>query len=146
MSRASVSFDRQAVAPNESIWLHSPAVGLLASTTMRVSGCAWCELEHVSGRGQRAEVEQHHAGSEPSHGPLDLIQFLVDQIGEADRSSDYEHAADLRSRMFRSVGQEGGARLSHLTAAKILARKKHGVRCRARALGSSSTSSSSRST
>ena len=38
MSRASVSFDRQAVAPNESIWLHSAAVGRLASTTMRVVG------------------------------------------------------------------------------------------------------------
>ena len=38
MSRASVSFERQAVAPKESIWLHSAAVGRLASTTMRVSG------------------------------------------------------------------------------------------------------------
>ena len=38
MSRASVSLDRQAVAPNESIWLHSAAVGLLASTTMLVPG------------------------------------------------------------------------------------------------------------
>jgi hypothetical protein len=37
-SRASVSFDRQAVAPNDSIWLHSAAVGRLASTTILVSG------------------------------------------------------------------------------------------------------------
>ena len=42
MSRASVSFDRQAVAPNESIWLHSAAVGRLASTTIRVPGWVWC--------------------------------------------------------------------------------------------------------
>ena len=41
MSRPSVSLDRQAVAPNESIWLHSAAVGRLASTTMRVSGWLW---------------------------------------------------------------------------------------------------------
>jgi len=40
-SRPSVSFDRQAVAPNESIWLHSAAVGRFASTTMRVSGKPW---------------------------------------------------------------------------------------------------------
>ena len=40
-SRPWVSLDRQAVAPNESIWLHSAAVGRLASTTSRVAGCAW---------------------------------------------------------------------------------------------------------
>ena len=40
-SRASVSLERQAVAPNDSIWLHSAAVGRLASTTIRVSGWAW---------------------------------------------------------------------------------------------------------
>ena len=41
-SRPWVSFERQAVAPNESIWLHSAAVGRLASTTRRVSGKDWC--------------------------------------------------------------------------------------------------------
>ena len=37
-SRPSVSLDRQAVAPKPSIWLHSAAVGRLASTTKRVVG------------------------------------------------------------------------------------------------------------
>ena len=44
MSRASVSFDRQPVAPKDSIWLHSAAVGRLASTThARLSGNALVE-------------------------------------------------------------------------------------------------------
>ena len=48
-SRPWVSFDRQAVAPNESIWLHSAAVGRLASTTRRVSGCAWWSSKTSAG-------------------------------------------------------------------------------------------------
>ena len=46
-SRASVSFERQAVAPNESIWLQSAAVGRLASTTSAVSGKVLVQLEHL---------------------------------------------------------------------------------------------------
>lgn len=38
MSLASVSFDRQPVAPNESIWVHSAVVGRFASTTILLSG------------------------------------------------------------------------------------------------------------
>ena len=42
MSRPWVSLDTQAVAPNDRSWLHSAALGRLASTTMRVSGACWC--------------------------------------------------------------------------------------------------------
>src|SRR4051812_47731288 len=49
MSRASVSLDRQAVAPNESIWLHSAAVGRLARTTILVSGYSWCSWKTCAG-------------------------------------------------------------------------------------------------
>jgi hypothetical protein len=38
MSRAWVSLERQAVAPNASIWLHSAGEGWLASTISRDSG------------------------------------------------------------------------------------------------------------
>ena len=38
MSWASVSFERQPVAPNSSICVHSAAVGRFASTTILVSG------------------------------------------------------------------------------------------------------------
>ena len=62
MSRASVSFERQAVAPNESIWLHSPAVGLFASTTMRVSGCAWCSRSTSAGAGSVPKLSSTTSG------------------------------------------------------------------------------------
>ena len=42
MSRPCVSFEMQAVAPNERSWFDSAAVGRLASTTMRVSRLLWC--------------------------------------------------------------------------------------------------------
>src|SRR5215218_2970582 len=38
MSRASISFERQPVAPNESIWVHSPAVGRFARKTILLDG------------------------------------------------------------------------------------------------------------
>ena len=62
MSRPCVSFEMQAVAPNESIWLHSAAVGRLASTTIRVSGwrsCSWCT---VAGEGSEPKLSSTTAG------------------------------------------------------------------------------------
>src|SRR3954465_5658242 len=69
MSRPWVSLEMQAAAPNDSIWLHSAAVGRLASTTMRVPGWrsgSWGAAAGVGAvwlgagrrRGQGAEVEQ----------------------------------------------------------------------------------------
>src|SRR5439155_443965 len=41
MSRPWVSFEMQAVAPNDRSWFDSAAVGRLASTTIRVSALPW---------------------------------------------------------------------------------------------------------
>ncbi len=63
MSRASVSLDRQAVAPKESIWLHSAAVGRLARTTMRVSGYDWWSWKTCAGLLSVPKLTSTTAGS-----------------------------------------------------------------------------------
>src|SRR5829696_22782 len=61
-SRPSVSLERQAVAPNESIWLHSAAVGRLASTTIRVSGYALCSWYTRAGFGSVPKLTSTTSG------------------------------------------------------------------------------------
>ena len=121
MSRASVSLDRQAVAPKDSIWLHSAAVGRLASTTMRVSGMGLVQLEHVGRRAQGAEVEQHHGGRVAIDGALHLAhrdvgldQLEVGVLGDQDLEPDGDEVLELgryTEGMAVSLRGEGGERV-----------------------------------
>ena len=61
-SRPWVSLERQAVAPKESIWLHSAAVGRLASTTRRVSGCDWWSWNTCAGLVSEPKLSTRHVG------------------------------------------------------------------------------------
>ena len=102
MSRASVSFDRQAVAPKESIWLHSAAVGRLASTTMRVSGWVWWSWKTSAGARSVPKLISTTAGSCFSIASPDLVhrdvgghQLEVWILGDQDPESDRNEVLEL---------------------------------------------------
>ena len=102
MSRASVSFDRQAVAPNDSIWLHSAAVGRLASTTMRVAGWARWSWSTRPGLPSAAEVQQRHVGPVAFDLGLDGLhrhalsdQLEVRILGDEDAQADGHEILEL---------------------------------------------------
>jgi hypothetical protein len=85
MSRASVSFDRQAVAPNDSICVHSAAVGLLASTrhVHRESLRERC----TSTARESREVQQDHRGR--------VVAATVD-LGQRNVASQRDRGSDRR--------------------------------------------------
>ena len=103
MSRPWVSFEMQAVAPNESSWLDSAAVGRLASTTMRVVRVRLVELVDLGRSAQGSEVDHEHLWLVLGDLLFDLgrrhvvdhereVLVLLDQLGEADRHEILEFA------------------------------------------------------
>ena len=117
MSRASVSLDRQAVAPKDSIWLHSAAVGRLASTTMRVSGWAWCSWKTSAGARRVPKLSNTTAGAwrsmARSTSPTGMSvchQLEVGVLGDQDLEADGYEVLELGRYDGGHGGQSTGAR------------------------------------
>ena len=121
MSRASVSLDRQAVAPKDSIWLHSAALGRLASTTMRVSGWAWWSWKTSAGARRVPKLSNTTAGAwramARSTSPTGMSVSTSSRLGSSEirtlsptatRSS---NLADMTEGMPVSLRGEGGERV-----------------------------------
>jgi hypothetical protein len=86
---ALVSLEMQAVAPKESIWLHSAAVGRFASTTMRVSGWRSCSSWTVAGEGNDPKF------SSATSGECSSITSVRSDSGTSDATSSRASSAEI---------------------------------------------------
>ena len=125
-SRPWVSLDRQAVAPKESIWLHSAAVGRLASTTRRVVGNDWCSWNTCAGlvsepklstatSGSCVSIARSIADGSTRVGEDLEVRVLGDQMAEPDRDQILElghHDADWGAHVPQCRGEGGGRQIT----------------------------------
>ena len=144
MSRASLAFDRHAVAPNASIWRDSPAVGRLASTISRVAGKRRCSSRSSAALASEPKLTIATSGfcsAEHLGQPLvldavgDELEALVllDQrpqapsddvleLGEcnADRGAGHDHRAGTPPHTRRDIGMCRGKGEAGITRSRDL--------------------------